>query len=384
MGWFYPLFWSTLYKLTGVEHIIGVFQIIGYWTAVSIVALSSIRKNIYGYLIFFVFSFFPINLLFVCNITNNSLLFVFLLLAMAMYAVYVRNRERKPGWILVVCLILFLSAYFIRREAMFFIIPVMTYMSYRELFYGQRKMRSLLLSAVLTLSIFAVSNVTEKSLTRHIDGYYCFDSYQLAALVDITGMSGIKGELLWPDYIIKDEYLDDKPEIMKVLSSSYLYDDVTIFKEHHLQDYLKTENIYTVSMKPKDIVGIYVCNLRYYLIYRLKMVAQLTLRPLSPVQFSFYPGYVVSVKNERLMAFNNAVPGVFKMAGLYLVLLIAFGIYVIYDFKKNKRASDIFNMVVIASVLIVCMAIFAGAPSAQNRYLLPYLLLSMGVLAIYL
>ena len=137
-------------------------------------------------------------------------------------------------------------------------------------------------------------------------------------------------------------------------------------------------------MQPKDIVGIYISNLRYYLIYRLKMAAQLTLRPLSPVQFSFYPGYVVSVKNERLMAFNNVVPGVFKMAGLYLVLLIAFGIYVIYYFKKNKRSSDIFYMVVIASVLIVCMAIFAGAPSAQNRYLLPYLLLSMGVSAVYL
>jgi len=98
-------------------------------------------------------------------------------------------------------------------------------------------------------------------------------------MMDITGMSVLKNDLLWPESIIKEEYRDKREEILDELKQRYIYDDNHVFgTDDEINKYLTFcywgyGKIFSSGQTP----AIYFDNLGYYLKYKCNFFINLTL-----------------------------------------------------------------------------------------------------------
>ena len=388
MGWCYPLIWKGLYDVSGFSQVMGAFQIFIFWLSISIIAVCLLPHNLKGYLIFLLFSLFPNNILFIAFISNNSFLYCILLLALAMWSVRLHN-DRHSRIYLILCYSLLLVSCFVRREALFFIVPLAIVIIRLELGGNLRSIWSWLISICVAIVIFLVPLLFEKAVTSRYDDYNKFSTYQLTALVDFTGMSIKKGELLWPDYIINDEYKGREPEILEELNNCpYIYDDMTIFEYCGLKKFLKSNDIWRdTRMKNNEIIRIYLHNILYYIRYRAGMAFQLAFN--SSCMFVNAPmeGYDELSGNRYLYSIRKYYPGFLKCAGVYLMaIIIAIG-SLVFKIKKSARIHLSIRRWVVAfsvllSVLLAVIVVVMGCPSAQVRYLYPYILIGFGAIAV--
>lgn len=132
LGWLYPLMIKFSYWIFGLEDAIGLLQSIFYWFAVLIVALSAMPKSLLSIVCFVLFSYCPVNLLFVSTITNNSLLFCVILLALALFVLSRNIKKTKVSFcIFLLSIFLLLISSEIRRESIIFSFPLSFYLCYR-------------------------------------------------------------------------------------------------------------------------------------------------------------------------------------------------------------------------------------------------------------
>ena len=101
MGWFYPYFWTILYKMTDNINSIGVFVNVCYWISLPVIYINlfknknnTIKQNRKYSVWYLVFILYPFAVKLVTGITNNIFLTSLLLLSVASYTLYNTHKNK--------------------------------------------------------------------------------------------------------------------------------------------------------------------------------------------------------------------------------------------------------------------------------------------------
>lgn len=369
MGWLYPAIWALLYNISHQAFIIGTFQCFVYWISLCIIAISLFKRNIIGVILYILLSFFPISILFITNITNNALLYTFLLFSFSIYSIYEKTQKRVFFFLFIVLLLI---SQFIRREACFFVFPIAIYFIFLYLHSKYSKVKSLLIS-ICSICSFAFLNISvDCYISSIIPDYNQINSVQIANLQDLTGMSKFKGELLWPDNIIATEYIEKKDSIMSIINRSRIYDDIDVFFTHGLRRCLLSKKHSKPNLHMSDCLNIYRDNLFLYIQFRGNMIKQLFWASSTYIVNNDFTAFDNTFVNN--MKYHNAIQNRLPLSSVRIAwYLLFFFIYYAYTIL-TKRKRIINDFVFIALFFSIAM-VSLSCVSPQTRYLWVYVLL---------
>lgn len=267
MGWYYPSLCFVLYKLTGLELAIGVYQNVLYWLGVCLLSISLFGKGKHWLLWFLLIAFFPGSLSLITNVMNNALLFANLLLGIGLYAFYRKVSHRR--WLGVLALFIVFQSIFIRREAIVYVSLLLVGMVAIEMrAWGCGVRKTALLSILSVAAVLALTLGAEKALTANIKGYHYINSIDFIAMYDMNGMSHYKNDIIFPTSIFKKQY-QDKESLMEMIrnDSANFENDYASFWYH---GHLSVSNNFLVEIENKG--HIYLANLKYYLLFRGQVI----------------------------------------------------------------------------------------------------------------
>ena len=270
LGWYFPGLWDILYKVSGIPHILGVYINLLYWISITILFVTLFEKH-QKIVYYFCFAWFPGTLLFITNITNNSLMFVTLLLGLAFYSIY---RQNSKGSYLVTSILLILQCIFIRREACIISAPLVFLFIFlwKHNYYNQVK--STLLAVAYVIFIFGASLFVEKKCTDNIPSYKYMDALTIVAWQDMTIASFKKDQLLIPKYVFKDSYQDGN-EVLNAIKNienfreSKFNGDLIV---HTFDDYVKGGDPYNVQFERADVIDFYLHNLPIVIFHKVNVL----------------------------------------------------------------------------------------------------------------
>lgn len=366
MGWYYPSLCFVLYKLTGLELAVGVYQNILYWLGACLLSISLFGKGKHWLLWFLLIAFFPGSLSLITNVMNNALLFANLLLGIGLYAFYRNVNHRR--WIGLLALFIIFQSIFIRREAIFYV-PLLLVgivaVEMRDWGCGVRK--TAFLSILSVVSVLALTLGTEKALTTNIKNYHYINSIDFIAMYDMNGMSHYKNDIVFPTAIFKKQY-QDKKCLMEMISndSANFENDYASFWYH---GHLAVPNKFLVKINNKAYI--YLANLKYYLLFRGQVIKDY----LYMSMLDFCGG--VDGKSGRIEP--SRLYNVF--AGLTIVLGVAYNFFacailmLLASFKRiipyGSSREYIAATGVWALLLLSFLMYLFSATSLQIRYVYP-------------
>lgn len=374
MGWYYPNLWALLYKTTGIPHIVGVLQNILYWSSLLSIFLVKCKKTWKSYIAYLIFAYFPLNLLFITNITNNALLYSFLLLSLSLYLISNYYNKRY----LFLSLFFLLNCIFIRRDAFFIVIPITililyiqfcNWMSYKKAFFMATTYVILTICFITTIEHL----VTDKK-------YQKVNSIQLIAIVDFTGMSYQQDSCYWPANIISSDYTPEKV-LTKLNMTSNIYDDITTFYNYGLNDCLKTK--YFLNPNMHNFIPIYLSNLREYIIWKYSMIQHI-LTNSKAILFDCHGMNGINYPYNGPKLLHNKIaywlPKILNTGLLYLAIITLLILCDIngFIFYTNPTTKFFSRSIVLLCLLSIVMTLICQT-SVQIRYIVPYILIILGV-----
>lgn len=377
MGWYYPYLWYGLYKLTGFFHAMGLFQILLYWSAVTIFYVYGCNNSVKSFICYALFAFFPVNLFFITSITNNALVYVYLLFSLSMFEIYKKKHNIVFLWISIFVLY---NVLFIRRDTFLFVVPFMTTLLYS--LYGKKGlMLKKIWPFLLVIASVVVVYSCEYAVTRRIANYSKINNVQYIALYDLTGMSRESGELLWPRSIISDEYVNSDSVLYSIMETKGLYGDVEIFYNHDVSRFLKTK--YHLSPDLTGFMPIYLSHLPEYLSFRSDVIWKTftnddgILYQCDGMSGIEYPISAPKLLHNKLAW---AFPNIFRMILLYIIVLVALFVCDMCGLVKYLSSSQ---KIICRSIAFSCLLTIAITSlclvTTQNRYFFPYLLIPIGM-----
>lgn len=378
MGWYYPILWYVLYKITGIYHIMGTYQLLLYWVSITIIYIFGCNGKKKDFICFLCFAFFPINLFFITSITNNALVYCYLLMSLAFLVVY---DKKNKEWSFYVSIFFLLNVLFIRRDTFLFVLPFTIALLYVKNINNKSTIRKLFKSTVtVVISILLIFGI-EHIFTSSIKNYSKIKNIQYIALYDLTGMSRDSGKLLWPDDIIAKEYLNSDSTIMNsIIKTKGLYGDVDIFYNHDINKYLKTR--YHLAPDLHNFFSIYMHHIPEYIRWRCGMIWKTLTNDYGIIhQCDGMEGINYPIKPPRIL--HNKIawwyPKIFRMIVWYVLIVI---VLTVCDFLRlftyrNKKQMIICRSVSISAIFTMLITSICLI-SDQNRYFFPYFLLVIG------
>lgn len=205
MGWYYPGLIHILSKLTGVVLAIGTYQNLLYWIGITLISIALYGNKRHAVLWYALTAWFPGALAFMMFLTNNTLLFAYIVLGVGLYSFYYCGRTRGK-WLLILSYLLLLQAVFIRREAIIYIPLLVLMLSYFLFRKNNSRKSSVIKSAAIAFLPFLAILPIEKELTKEIPEYHHINSIDYTAMFDMEGMSYYKGEIVFPVSVFKPQY----------------------------------------------------------------------------------------------------------------------------------------------------------------------------------
>ena len=270
LGWYFPLLWEKLYKLTGIRHILGCYINLVYWIGVTLLYLHLFDARKHSLWLYVAFAWFPGTLCFIINITNNALMFVNLIMGLAFYAVY---RKKGAWYWLVLSIVFCIQCMFIRREAFIIAVPLVAIMFYLLFKAFGKKPAAVMLSLAATTGIFALVEWGENAATSQIPGYRALDALSCTSLTDMAACSYLTGENQFPLSIFKDEYKEGCQWMDTIMSA----DEAKIingdFMFHRLAPFVEGGDTYSLLLPRGEIGDFYCRNLPTYLWFRAKYIS---------------------------------------------------------------------------------------------------------------
>lgn len=267
LGWYFPLLWEVLYKITGIHHLIGIYINLIYWIGITILYLNIFeyeKRSLWWYI---AFAWFPGTLMFIVNITNNGLMMVMLILGLALFAVY---SNRKKWWWLALSIVTIIQCSFIRRESFVIVIPLIFILLFIAYIQHHEKLRAVVLSCITGLVVITGVFGTEKIVTSRLPNYDYMDALSITALHDMSAVTYMTGKMCIPVSIFKDEYADGKICLEEInnldnVKDSIFYGDIMF---HHIAPYMNLDDIYMIHMPRNDIFKFYSENLISWVKFR--------------------------------------------------------------------------------------------------------------------
>ncbi|MGL4981810.1 MAG: hypothetical protein ACRC4W_02950 [Treponemataceae bacterium] len=384
MGWFYPLFWGTLYKITKIPHIIGIYQNVIYWISAAILFKYLFLNKSKRY--FVLFAFFLGTIFFLVSITNNAFLATTVLFSIALW---VLGCAKQRKILLLISLLFLLSSLFIRRDAIFLITPILFAFMYNTLSF---RLKNIFFKSVLSFFLVVVLLVIcfklEKYHTSKIEGYdQGIKSIELITIFDLTGMSYYKKELLIPDEILKEEYRGENRHLVlnHILKSPDIFNDVITFQINHhgVDEFFLSKMGVNLQMA----VPIYLKNITSYIKFRARFISLFFFENNSLLQAIEYDKDTASLLNlEKFPKQKNyfliltlrlfrAFEYILPITKEFFYLIISF-LALIFLNKKQMRNSFIFeerffcNIFIFANIFSIGITMIS-APADQFRYVMP-------------
>lgn len=375
LGWYFPLLWEVLYKLTGVPHIMGCYINMIYWIGVTILYLNVFKDRHYSLIFYFLFAWFPGTLLFIINITNNALMFVTLLLGIALFAYYL-NCKRK--WWFLISIIITLQCIFIRRDAFAIVVPLILVYFY-ILYYKKGRIQAVSYSALSAIFLFVFIMSGEKQITSRIANYEYMDALSVVTFQNMSAISYIKKEQKLPHYIFKTEYEDGEAclnDILRVNSGNDAKDSILCgdIMFGHIHRYVRGGDLLNIKLPVKDVFNFYVENMKDFLVYRIGFVLHFFSR-----SFSFY-----MYANDDYIYYDPPKPSPIIWAISYIfgfilgplknMYFLSF-ILLILDYMGFVRYRSYVDKLFIRSVIFISFLhtfiCLMGSIDIQYRYLYP-------------
>ncbi len=375
LGWYYPLLWEGLYKLTGIPNIMGTYINLIYWIAITILYLNLFnvdKRSLWWYL---AFAWFPGSLMFIVNIINNALMLVMLLLGLAFLSLF---SNMKKWWWAALSIISIIQCAFIRRESFIIVIPLTFIILLIIFLHDQKKIKAIVLACITSLLIFIGVFSTEKAITSRIPNYNYMDALSITCLHDMSAVTYMTGKMCIPNNIFKEEYSDGKACYTDIMSmengnDSIWHGDVML---HHIGPYMKIEDRYTLRMDKSDILSFYMSNLPRWLIFRVQYI----------VHYFWYRQqmWYTANRDDKMILYDVPSPNVIQkgLSGIIPALLgwlqvfyyLSFAI-LCFDWKKLIRYNSKNERILILSLIFVSflesILVLFTSIDIQYRYLYP-------------
>lgn len=374
LGWYFPLLWEKLYKLTGIRHILGCYINLVYWIGVTLLYLHLFDARKHSLWLYVAFAWFPGTLCFIINITNNALMFVNLIMGLAFYAVY---RKKGAWYWLVLSIVFCIQCMFIRREAFIIAVPLVAIMFYLLFKAFGKKIAAAMLSFVATTGIFSLIWWAENSATSQIPEYRYTDA-SCIAFADMAGCSYLTGENQFPLSIFKDEYKEGKQWMDAIMSIDKMSVDKREIREGDfmfrlIKPYLKEGNMLRFSLPHQEILAFYCRNLPTYLSFRARYI----LHYLSDFSSFLY------TSSDTSLVYTPSKPHAFfvsisYLCGFFLPLRLTYflTLFVMFmDWRKKVRYNSGDEKVMIRGLILISwlstgLCLFTSI-SPQYRYIYP-------------
>lgn len=374
LGWYFPLLWEGLYKITGIHHIIGTYINLIYWIGITILYLNIFeyeKRSIWWYI---TFACFPGTLMFIVNITNNCLMMVMLILGLAFFAVY---SNRKTCWWLVISIATIIQCAFIRRESFVIVIPlifILLYIAYKQ---NHEKCRAIVFSCLTGLVVITGVFGTEKIITRRLPNYDYMDALSITALHDMSAVTYMTGKMCIPVKIFKNEFADGKTCFEDINNMESVYDSIyngdIMF--HHIRPYIKLDDTYKIHIARDDINKFYSQNFLSWLKFRSHYVFH---------YFWYRQIMYYEVKQDNDIMYAPQSPNIIQKAISYflplllggpqlffylslIVMLLSKNNLIIYRFKtENILLYSLIGISILETLIVVFTSI-----AVQYRYIYP-------------
>ena len=241
LGWYFPLLWEGLYKITGIPNIMGTYVNILYWISITMLYLKVFdvkKRSLWWYV---AFAWFPGTLMFIANITNNALMMVMLILGLSFFTFYF--NKKKWYW-LALSIMTIIQCAFIRRESFIIAVPlvfVFLFIAFRQ---NNSKWHSFLYSGIIGVLVSLGVLGVEKSITGKLPNYDYMDAISMTALHDMSAVTFITRDMRIPNVIFKEEYADGKACFDDILGMEHGKDSIYNgdIMYHHIGPYMKVED----------------------------------------------------------------------------------------------------------------------------------------------
>lgn len=357
MGWFFPMFWELLYTISGKKESIGIFQNLVYWAVMPTIYIYLFPKNKtdqfkswyhYWYL---AFACCPLVVFSISYLTNNSFLTIFLLLMVLFYVLYSFYQKK---YYLLLSLFLLLCIAFIRRDAIFFIVPLSLYMIF--LLTSKKILLSVFCSILFFSSFYAINKIITKNIIDYDspeNPQLTIDSIAMIALYDLTTMSYYKNELLIPDSILNEQFRGEnrKETLSRIrdIGASRLLFNWSYFQDLS-KEILAPNDVWHTGLTLSEAIPLYLNNIPTYIWVKLNLL----------YSYLLYLG----------------VPLIMSIVSLVLMTRKTFSPL----FSEDIRT---FCIIGIFSAWLHSGIIIVSAVSSQFRYVVPVIML-MWILSIYI
>lgn len=364
MGWYYPSLCFLLYKITGIELAVGIYQNMLYWISVCLFSLAIYRNTKHCFLWFILTAFFPGSLSLITNVANNALLFANTFFGISLYIFYYKvYRKRLLG---IFALFVTFISIFIRREAIIYISFILVGMVIVELLSrGIHIRKAIIYSLASTFAFLAIILLSEKLLTSNIKDYHYINSIDLIAMYDMNGMSHYKNDIVFPINVLKKDY--QNRDTVKTL----IQKDSAVFENDYASFWYLNLSTKKFLVKIDHKFPIYIANIKYYIMFRGKMIKDY----LYMSMLNFCGG--VKFKTKEIQPSKLY----YFFAGLPIILGISYNFFacsiimLILSIKKIIPYSSRFHYAACSIIWILLILSFImylfSATSLQIRYIYP-------------
>lgn len=375
LGWYFPLLWEGLYRLTDIPNIFGTYIVLLYWIGVTLLYLNIFnleKRSLWWYV---AFAWFPGSLMFVVNITNNALMMVMLILGLAFFALYA--NKKKWFWLVLSILTIFQCA-FIRRESFVIIVPLVFVILLIAYLRYQSKWRAAVYSFITGVILIVGVFGAEKAITKKLPNYDYMDALSITSIHDMSAVTYMTGKMCIPSDIFKDEYSDGKACFEDIMSMEHgrdsIYNGDIMF--HHVGPYMQLEDRYMLHMPKEDIIKFYSKNVVSWLKFRVRYIFHYfwdkqqmcysTLQDNDKILYSPESPTIIQI------ALSYAVPALFGTLQVFYYLSF---IVLLLDWRKRiayrSRQERLFIYSLIGVALIETALVLFTSIAIQYRYLYP-------------
>lgn len=347
LGWYYPSLCFLLYKITGIELAVGIFQNILYWISVCLFSLALYRKAKHCFLWFILTAFFPGSLSLITNVANNALLFANTFFGISLYIFYHKvYHKRLLGFF---AFFVTLLSIFIRREAIIYVPLLLVGMVIVELLSrGIHIRKAIIYSLSSTFAFLAIILIAEKLLTNNVKDYHAINSIDFIAMYDMNGMSHYKNEIVFPISVLKKEY-QNKDTITTLIQR-----DSDVFENDYASFWYHNLSTKTFLVKIDNKFSTYLGNIKYYIMFRGKMIKDY----LYMSMLNFCGGVKIKTKEiepSKLYYIFASLPIILGISYNFLACSI---IMLILSIKKIIPYSSHFHYAVCSGIWILLILSF--------------------------
>ena len=375
LGWYFPLLWEGLYRITGIQNILGTWIILLYWISVTILYLNLFdaeKRSLWWYA---AFAWFPGSLMFVLNITNNALMMVMLMLGLAFLSVFANKRKL---WWIVLSIITLIQCSFIRRESFVIVLPLVFIILLAVFLANRKKLTAFMYASITSIAIFIGLFGTEKAITSRITNYDYMDALSITCLHDMTAVTYQTERMCIPTHLLKTEYSDSKDcfeHLLKIENGqdSIWNGDVMI---HRIKPFLDIEDRYMLRLPKQDVISFYSHNLIPWLKFRARYALnyfwyrqQMCYTTIQDNEMILYSPPTPTI-TQRVVSY--AVPIVFGSVQIFYYLSL---FVLLFDWKKRIKYKSRGERIVILSLVgvsfIETVLVMFTSIAIQYRYLYP-------------